>query len=136
MRDQTIIEGFKSLEQRLQQVVQFVQNLQQAVRLDSTSKEIRLLSIQQLLIKKGILTEAEITEQTGEVIKQMQKEAEEQAAKAKIVPATPEQVQQVEATKTEVPEEDKVKAPEVVPPPPPDSMLKTDLVQEGVPPQA
>jgi len=136
MRDQTIIEGFKSLEQRLQQVVQFVQNLQQAVRLDSTSKEIRLLSIQQLLIKKGILTEAEITEQTGEVVKQMQKEAEEQAAKAKIVPATPEQVQQVEATKTEVPEEDKVKAPEVVPPPPPDSMLKTDLVQEGVPPQA
>jgi len=45
-----------------------------------------------------------MTEQTGEVIKQMQKEAEEQAAKAKapeIVPATPEQTAQVEATKTE-----------------------------------
>ena len=106
MRDQSIIEGFKSLEQRLQQVVQFIQNLQQAVRLDSTSKEIRLLSVQQLLIKKGIITETEITEQTGEVIKQMQAEAEEQAKKAAvpaIVPATPEQTAQVEATKVEAP---------------------------------
>lgn len=106
MRDQSIIEGFKSLEQRLQQVVQFVQNLQQAIRLDSTSKEIRLLAMQQLLIKKGIFTEAEMTEQTGEVIKEMQKQAEEAAAKAaapEIVPATPEQTAQVEATKVEAP---------------------------------
>lgn len=101
MRDQTIIEGFKSLEQRLGQVVQFVQNFQQAVRLDSTGKEIRLLALQQLLIKKGLITEAEMTEQSGEIIKQMQKEAEEQAKKAaapEIVVPTADQIQQVAAT--------------------------------------
>jgi len=107
MREETIINGFKSLEQRLGQVVQFLQGFQQAIRLDSTSKEIRLLAIQQLLVKKALLTEAEITEQSGEVIKQMQKQAEEEAAKAAeaaktpvIVPATPEQTAQVAATPT------------------------------------
>ena len=111
MRDSTVIEGFKSLEQRLGQIVQFIQNLQQAIRLDSTGKEIRLLGLQQLLIKKGIITEAEMTEQTGLVIQEMQKQAEEEAKKAatpEIVVPTAEQVQQVEATKTEV-------APEVPP---------------------
>jgi histone H3/H4 len=103
MRDETIIQGFKSLEQRLGQAIQFIQNFQQAVRLDSTSKEIRLLAIQRLLIKKNHLTEAEITEASGDVIKEMQKQAEdaakeaaEQAAVAPvIVPATPEQTAQV-----------------------------------------
>jgi hypothetical protein len=102
MRDETIIQGFKSLEQRLGQVVQFIQGFQQAIRLDSTSKEIRLLAIQQLLIKKGTITEAEITEQSGLVIQEMQKQAEEEAKKAAekaaaptIVPATPEQTAQV-----------------------------------------
>ena len=98
MRDETIIKGVQSLEQRLGQVVQFIQNFQQAIRLDSTGKEIRLLALQQLLIKKGLITEAEMTEQSGEVIKQMQAQAEEEAKKAAapaIVPATPEQVAQV-----------------------------------------
>ena len=90
------------LNDKINQIVKFVQNLQQAIRLDSTGKEIRLLGLQKLLIKKGLITEAEMTEITGEVIKEMQAEAEAQAAKAKapeIVPATPEQVQKVEATK-------------------------------------
>lgn len=98
MLDQTIIKGFKSLEQRLGQVVQFIQNFQQAVRLDSTGKEIRLLALQQLLIKKGLITEAEMTEQSGLVIQEMQKQAEEEAKKAAapaIVPATPAEVAKV-----------------------------------------
>jgi len=103
MRDETVYGIAQQLKGEINQIVQFIQNLQQAIRLDSTGKEIRLLALQQLLVKKGIITEAEMTEQSGEVIKQMQKEAEEQAAKAKIVPATPEQTAQVEATKTEAP---------------------------------
>jgi hypothetical protein len=102
MRDETVYGLVGQVNDKLNQVVQFIQNLQQAIRLDSTGKEIRLLAIQQLLIKKGLITEAEMTEQSGEVIKQMQAEAEEQAKKAAekaaapvIVPATPEQVQQV-----------------------------------------
>ena len=102
MLDKTVYGIAQQLKNEINQIVQFVQNLQQAIRLDSTSKEIRLLSLQQLLVKKGIITEEEMTSQTGEVIKQMQREAEEQAAKAKapeIVPATPAQTAQVEATK-------------------------------------
>jgi hypothetical protein len=102
MREETIINGFKSLEQRLNQVVQFIQNFQQAIRLDSTGKEIRLLGIQRLLVKKGLITEAELTEMSGEVIKEMQveaekaaKEAQEKAAAPAIVAATPEQTAQV-----------------------------------------
>ncbi len=102
MRDDTVYQIAQQLKGEINQIVQFVQNLQQAVRLDSTGKELRLLSVQQLLIKKGLITEEEMTAQTGEVIKQMQAEAEAQAAKAKapeIVPATAAQTAQVEATK-------------------------------------
>ena len=93
-----LVQAMHSVDQKIGQIVQFVQNFQQAVRLDSTGKEIRLLALQQLLIKKNHITEAEMTEQSGLVIKQMQKEAEEAAAKAAapaVVPATPEQTAQV-----------------------------------------
>ena len=103
MRDETVYGLTGQLNDKINQIVQFIQNLQQAIRLDSTGKEIRLLSLQQLLIKKGIITEAEMTEASGEVIKQMQKEAEEQAKKAAapaIVPATPAEVAQVNNTPT------------------------------------
>lgn len=98
MRDETVYGIAQQLKNEINQIVQFVQNLQQAVRLDSTGKEIRLLALMQLLVKKGLITEAEMTGQSGEVIKQMQAEAEEQAKKAAapvIVPATPAEVAQV-----------------------------------------
>lgn len=107
MRDETVYGLIGKLEAHVNssvgQIVQFIQNFQQAVRLDSTGKEIRLLALQQLLIKKGLITEVDMTEASGEVIKQMQKEAEEAAAKAAapaIVPATPEQTAQVAAAPT------------------------------------
>jgi histone H3/H4 len=95
-------QAIGQLKQTLQQVIQFVQQFQQAIRLDSTGKEIRLLGIQRLLVKKGLITEAELTEVSGEVIKEMQaeaekaaKEAQEKAAAPVIVAATPEQTAQV-----------------------------------------
>lgn len=115
MRDiETIINGLlktvnslsnavNGLQENFNKIIQFVQNFQQAVRLDSTGKEMRLLALQKLLIKKGLLTEAEMTEEVGEVIKQMQVEAEEQAkknAEPTIVPATPEQTAQVATAPT------------------------------------
>ncbi len=93
-----LIQGFHGMEQKIGQIVQFVSNLQQAVRLDSTGKEIRLLGIQRLLVAKGIITEAELTEESGKVIKEMQEQAEaaaKEAAKPEIVTPTTEQVQQV-----------------------------------------
>jgi hypothetical protein len=99
-----LIQGLHGIEQRIGQIVQFVSNLQQAVRLDSTGKEIRLLGIQRLLMAKGIITEAELTEESGKVIAEMQKQAEdaakeaaEKAAKPEIVTPTTEQVQQASA---------------------------------------
>lgn len=102
MRDETIINGFKSLEGRVSQVIQFIQQFQQAIRLDSTGKEIRLLAIQRLALKKNLFTEAELTEESGLIIKEMQAEAEkaakeaaDKAAAPTIVAATPEQTAQV-----------------------------------------
>jgi hypothetical protein len=98
MLDGTVYKLVNEVKVGLQQVINFVNNFQQAVRLDSTGKEIRLLGIQRLAIKKGLFTEAELTAESGEVIKEMQKQAEdaakeaaEAAAKTTVVPATPEQ---------------------------------------------
>jgi hypothetical protein len=103
-----LIQGVRNIDNKIQQIIAFVQNLQQAVRLDSTGKEIRLLGIQRLLLAKGIITEAELTEESGKVIAEMQKQAEDaakeaaaQAAAPAIVPATPEQTAQVAAPTSE-----------------------------------
>lgn len=98
MHPEKVVTMLGQLQQTVQQIVGWINNFQQAIRLDSTGKEIRLLSIQRLAIKKGIFTEAELTEMSSEVIKEMQKQAEEEAAKAKIVPATPEQTAAVTNT--------------------------------------
>jgi hypothetical protein len=118
MLDATIYKLVNEVKGGLQQVIQFVNNFQQAVRLDSTGKEIRLLGLQRLLIKKGLITEAEMTEMSGEVIKEMQKQAEEaakEAAAPEIVAATPEQTAQV----TQVPATDAVVKEAVAPVVPP-----------------
>jgi len=98
MLDGTVYKLINEVKVGLQQVINFVNNFQQAVRLDSTGKEIRLLAIQRLLIEKNTFTEAELTAKSGDIIKEMQKQAEdaakeaaEAAAKTTVVPATPEQ---------------------------------------------
>jgi hypothetical protein len=98
MRDETVYGLVGQVNEKVNQIVSFIQNFTQSVRLDSTGKEVRLLALQKLLLKKGLITEAEMTEQAGLVIQEMQKQAEEEAAKAAapaIVPATPEQTAQV-----------------------------------------
>lgn len=99
MRDETVYGLINPVKQTLQQIVNWINNFQQTIRLDSTGKEIRLLAIQRLCIEKNLFTEAELTTKSGDVIKEMQKQAEEEAAKTKIVPATPEQTAQVTDTK-------------------------------------
>lgn len=113
MKETEFYGRLNEMNQKFNALLQGVQQFMQSVRLDSTGKEIRLLGLQQLLIKKGIFTEAEMSEQTGSVLMEMQKQAEEEAKKQAeqeatkinaptIVPATPEQVVQV-ATETVVP---------------------------------
>lgn len=113
MLDATVYGLVRQLEAKInqvaqqnQQIIQFIQNFQQAIRLDSTGKEIRLLGIQRLLLAKNQFTEAELTAESGKVIAEMQKQAEEEAAKAaapEIIVPTTEQVQQVAATPVDAP---------------------------------
>ncbi|MGH7974780.1 MAG: hypothetical protein ACREBR_04595 [bacterium] len=110
MNETRVYGHLQQLENKIMQVINFFNNFQQAVRLDSTGKEIRLLAIQRLLIEKNIITEAELTAKSGDIIKEMQQEAEKaaaeataEAAKPKIVPATPEQTAQVAATPADAP---------------------------------
>ena len=104
MRDGTI-------HQYLQNVVKYIQQVEQSARLGITGEAVRAQAFQQLLIKKGLITEAELTAEIGEVIKKAnepkpEETKVEEAPKVGIVPATPEQVAQVE--KSVVVEEPKV----------------------------
>ena len=108
MRDSSIIGGFQNIEQRLQQVVQFVEKLQQSVRLAFTGETVRSESLQSLLLKKGVITQEELTAEIGVTIQKMQEEAEKQAKAAQegLVKPSVKQVQQVEATKVIEPKQD------------------------------
>lgn len=108
MRDETVYQIVNQVrgefDQKMNHVVQFVQNLQQSVRLAFTGETVRSESLQALLLKKGIITQEEMTAEVGITIQKMQAEAEAQAkanaekeAATKIIVPTTEQVQQVEA---------------------------------------
>lgn len=100
MKESSIIGGFGQLDAKLKQVIGYVQQLEQSIRLAFTGQEIRGASLQSLLISKGLLTKEEVEAEIGKTIQKMQAEADE-AAKAQkselIVPST-EQVQQVNNT--------------------------------------
>lgn len=90
MRDQTIIE-------ELNRMKQYIQMLENSVRLAFTGQEIRGASLQSLLIKKGLVTDEEMTAEVGATITKMQQQAEEAAKKqaTEIIKPNAEQVQQV-----------------------------------------
>ena len=98
MRDGTIHQYFEN-------VVKYIQQVEQSARLGITGEAVRAQAFQQLLIKKGLITEAELTTEIGEVIKKANepKPAAETTPKVEIVPATPEQVQAVEKSVVEEP---------------------------------
>jgi uncharacterized iron-regulated protein len=98
MKETEFYGRLANMENRFNQVVQFVENMQQSIRLAFTGQEIRGASLQSLLLKKGLITEAELTEEIGKTIQKMQADAEEAAKKVNIVQPTAEQVQQVTAT--------------------------------------
>lgn len=122
MHPEKVASMLGQLQHENRQIIQFIQQFQQAIRLDSTGKEIRLLAIQRLALKKNLFTEAELTEESGLIIKEMQaeaekaaKEAQEKAAAPTIVAATPEQTAQV----TNAPTNDTAVKEAVAPPVPP-----------------
>lgn len=98
-RDSTTLSMYQNL-------VQYVQQIEQSARLGITGEAVRAQAFQQLLIKKGLITEAELTAEIGEVIKkanEVKPEPAPEAPKVDIVPATPEQVAQVEKSVIEEP---------------------------------
>lgn len=101
MRD-TTIHGY------LQNIVKYVQQVEQSARLGITGEAVRAQAFQQLLIKKGLITEAELTEEIGNVIKKanepkVEEPKAEEAPKVEIVTPTTEQVQAIEKSVVEEP---------------------------------
>ena len=78
---------------RFDAIKRYLEGLEQAIRLDSTGKELRLLGMQKLLVKKGVFTQEELTASVAEVMQEMQRQVEEQAKKVEIVKPSGEQVQ-------------------------------------------
>lgn len=114
MRETEFYGQINGLKQTLQQVIQFVNNLQNSVRLAFTGETVRSESLQSLLIKKGIITVEEMTAEVGETLKKMQAEAEAQAkanadaalaaaAKTEIIKPTTAEVQAVANTPIDAP---------------------------------
>lgn len=94
MRETTIHQYFQNLAKYIQQV-------EQSARLGITGEAVRAQAFQQLLIKKGLITEAELTTEIGAVIQKAnepkpEEVKSEEAPKVEIVPATPEQVSEIQ----------------------------------------
>jgi uncharacterized iron-regulated protein len=108
MRDETIIR-------EMNQMKQYIQMLENSVRLAFTGQEIRGAAIQALLITKGTFTQEELTAEIGATITKMQAQAEDAQKKAQteIIKPTTEQVQQVTNTPVQV---EVLVIPEVIPP--------------------
>lgn len=103
MRDNTIHQYFTN-------VVNYIKQVEQSARLGITGEAVRGQSLQQLLIKKGLITEAELTEAIGEVIRKANEAKPEEpkpdeAPKVELATPTPEQVIAVEKSVTEEPKQ-------------------------------
>ena len=98
MRDDTIFGHLRSLGQYIQQV-------EQQARLGITGESVRAQALQQLLIKKGLITEAELTEEIGNVIKKLNepKPEDTEAPKVELTKPTTEQVAEVQKSVVEEP---------------------------------
>jgi hypothetical protein len=95
MKEATIYGMVQYLDKKINQ-------LEQSVRLGLTGEVIRAQAFQQLLIKKGLITEAELTEEIGVVIKKANEPKQEEVAtateaqKVELTTPTPEQVSEVQ----------------------------------------
>jgi polyhydroxyalkanoate synthesis regulator phasin len=98
MRENTIIQTFQDIFRRLAL-------FEQSMRLGITGESIRNQALQDLLVKKGVITEPELTDAIGAVIKKAQQDAEDAAkkAKAEIAVPTAEQVSEVQKGTLETP---------------------------------
>jgi|SRR5579864_2504167 len=88
----------------LQTLGSYIQQVEQSARLGITGEAVRNAALQALMIKKGLITEAELTEAIGEVIKKANEpKPAEEAPKVELATPSPEQVQAVEKSVTEEP---------------------------------
>ncbi len=94
MRDNTIYGMYQG-------VVNYVQKLEQSVRLGLTGEAVRAEALIQLLMKKGIFTQEELTEAMGAVIKKANEPKPEETPKVEIAVPSPEQVQAIEKSVVE-----------------------------------
>ena len=99
MRDGTIHQYFEN-------VVKYMQQVEQSARLGITGEAVRGQAFQQLLIKKGLITEAELTEAIGEVIRKANEpQPQAEVPKVELTTPTAEQVAAVEKSVVEEPKQ-------------------------------
>jgi hypothetical protein len=102
MRDGTI-HGY------MQNIVKYIQQVEQSARLGITGEAVRAEALTQLLLSKGIFTQEEMTTAIGEVIKKANEPKQEEAVKTEEAPkvelATPtaEEVADVQKSVVEEP---------------------------------
>ena len=103
MRDGTMHQYFEN-------VVKYIQQVEQSARLGITGEAVRAEALTQLLFKKGIFTQEEMTAAVGEVIRKANEpkpeEAKaEEATKVELTVPSAEQVAQVEKSVVETPKQ-------------------------------
>lgn len=99
MRDTTIQTGFSNL-------AKYIQQIENSVRLGLTGEVVRNTALVNLLYKKGLITEVEMTEAIGEVIRKAnevkpEEPKTEEAPKVELATPTAEQVADVQKSVVE-----------------------------------
>jgi len=92
MRDQTVYGMYQNL-------LKYVQQIEQSVRLGLTGEAVRAEALTQLLLSKGIFTQEELNSAIGEVIRKANEpkpEAEVETPKVELTTPTPDQVQEIQ----------------------------------------
>jgi hypothetical protein len=88
MKESTIYGMYQSILKYAQQLEQSLHQLEQSARLGITGESVRNAALQKALIKKGLVTEADLTEAIGEVIREINQPKVEEPKAAEAAPAT------------------------------------------------
>lgn len=91
MKEVTIITAFRDLANRIQQVYD-------SLRMAISGESLRNQALQELLMEKGVITEAELNTKMGDVIKKInakEPEIKVEEAKPELIVPTPEQTAQI-----------------------------------------
>jgi hypothetical protein len=95
MREGVIIEQFRRVEVEFKRIWDLLGRISQGFQIAVISQSVREQALHNLLINKGLITQAELDEEMKKEAIKTQKEADKMAAESKIVTPTTAEVKQV-----------------------------------------